>query len=169
VASRLLRALRDAGVETHLVITASGRAVWEAETGRPWSDQQGEATHVHRIDDFLAPISSGTFPVDGMVVAPCSMKTLAGVAHGYADNLLLRAADVCLKERRRLVLVTRESPLSVIHLDNMRRVTEAGAVVLPPVLTFYTPDKSVEGMVDVVVGKVLDVLGVGGFCYPRWS
>jgi polyprenyl P-hydroxybenzoate/phenylacrylic acid decarboxylase-like protein len=105
-------------------------------------------------------MASGSFTTEGMAVVPCSMKTLAGIAAGYADNLLLRAADVCLKERRKLVLVPRETPLSLIHLENMRRLALAGATLLPPVITMYTRPRSIDDLVDQIVGKVLDALGI---------
>jgi len=166
---RLLQALKAAGKETHLVISHGGRAVLKHETGMDLDDVRSLADHWHGHDDLFAAVASGSFRTAGMAVAPCSMKTLAGIAHGYADSLLLRAADVCLKERRRLVLVTREMPLSLIHVENMRAVTLAGGIILPPVLTFYTGATTVDGLVEQVVGKVMDALGVDGFAYPRWK
>jgi polyprenyl P-hydroxybenzoate/phenylacrylic acid decarboxylase-like protein len=167
LALRLLEVLREAPLEVHLVITPAGRQVLEHETGRASPDELAE--HVHPPDDLFAPIASGSFQSLGMVVVPCSMKTLAGIASGFADNLLLRAADVCLKERRRLVLVTRESPLSLIHIENMGRVTRAGAVVLPPVLTMYTRPETIEEVIDQVTGKILDALSIDGEVRRRWQ
>jgi len=167
LALRLLEALAGSSWEVHLVVTDMGRRVLEHETGRASLD--GLASHVHEPDDLFAPIASGSFQTRGMVVVPCSMKTLAGIATGFADNLLLRSADVCLKERRRLVLVTRESPLSLIHIENMRRVTRAGAVVLPPVLTMYAKPSSIDEVVDQITGKVLDALGIDGEVRRRWQ
>jgi polyprenyl P-hydroxybenzoate/phenylacrylic acid decarboxylase-like protein len=169
LALRLLELLAGTPWETHLVVSQSGRAVFEHETGQPLDRLAALATHVHAPDDLFAPIASGSYPTRGMVVLPCSMKTLAGIATGFSDDLLLRAADVCLKERRRLVLVTRESPLSLIQIENMRRVTLAGGVVLPPVLTMYTHPTSVEDLLDQVLGKVLDVLGVDLELRRRWG
>lgn len=171
LALRLLEALATTDLEVHLVISEAGRQVLAHETGRTPDDLAGLAAHVHAVDDLFAPIASGSFRTLGMVVVPCSMKTLAAVAAGYADDLLIRAADVCLKERRRLVLVTREAPLSLIHIENMRRVTLAGAVVLPPVLTLYTrpTPTTVDEMVDQITARVLDQLGVEAGVGRRWG
>jgi flavin prenyltransferase len=160
LAVRMLEMLRQTEWETHVTISKTGEQVLAHETEYTIKDVHNLATKVYRPDDFLAPFASGSWPTHGMVVIPCSMKTLAGIACGYSDNLLSRAADVCLKERRKLVLVTRETPLSLIHLDNMRQVTLAGAIVLPPVLTMYTKPKRIEDMVDQFVGKVFDVLAI---------
>jgi len=165
---RALEVLKKAGVETHLVITDVARKVIEEETGLKAGDAEKLAAHSHRIDDFFAPIASGSFRTDGMLVIPCSMKTLAGIASGYSSNLLLRAADTTLKERRKLVLVAREMPLSLIHIRNMEAVTQAGAVVLPPVLTFYSKPRSIEDMMTQVLGKAFDQLGIDAG-YSRWS
>ena len=165
---RALDELKKAGVETHLVITDVARKVIEEETDQKVGDVEKLATHVHGIDDFFAPIASGSFRTDGMIVIPCSMKTLAGIAHGYSSNLLLRTADVVLKERRKLVIVPREMPLSLIHIKNMERVTLAGAVVLPPMLTFYSKPKSIDDMVRHVIGKAFDQFGIETD-YKRWE
>lgn len=166
---RVLEALKQMQVETHLVVTRDGLAVLQHETGMGIQELTRLSTHVHAQDNLFAPIASGSFATDGMVVVPCSMKTLAGIAHGYADNLLTRSADVCLKERRPLVLVARETPLSLIHVENMRAVTLAGATVLPPVLSFYSGPKTVDDLVLHVVGKIMDALKMDNFPYPRWS
>lgn len=166
---RLLQALKAAGKETHLVVSHDGRAVLKHETGMELDDVRRLADRWYGQDDLFAAVASGSFRTAGMVVAPCSMKTLAGVAHGYADTLLLRAADVCLKERRRVVLLTREMPLGLVHVENMRAVTLAGAIVLPPVLTFYTGGTTVEDLVEQVVGKAMDALGIEDYEYPRWK
>ena len=174
LAVRLLEALASAGREVHLVVSGAGRKVLAHETGRTPEDLAGLGGgrfHLHTPDDLFAPIASGSFRAGGMVIVPCSMKTLAGVAAGYADDLLLRAADVCLKERRRLVLVARESPLSLIHIENMRQVTLAGAVVLPPVLTCYTSPapETLDDLVDQITARVLDQLGVEASLGQRWG
>jgi flavin prenyltransferase len=166
---RALELLSAAGCEVHLVVSEAARAVLAAECDRTPESLAPLAHRVHDPRDFAAPIASGSFRTAGMLIAPCSMKSLAGIAHGYADTLLLRAADVCLKERRRLVLVAREAPLSLIHLENMRLVTLAGAVVLPPVLGFYTRPASLAEAVDQICGKALDLLGVESEVYRRWQ
>ena len=167
---RLLKLLAEMGqVEVHLVISDAAKLVMAHETGREAATLEPLVSRIYGEDDLLAPVASGSFRTGGMVVIPCSMKALSGIATGYAENLLLRSADVCLKERRPLVLVTRETPLSLIHLDNMRAVTRAGATVLPPVLTMYTQPKSLEEALDQVVGKVLDVLGIQSEVYQRWG
>lgn len=164
----VLEALKKAGVETHLVMTELGRKVLEDETEYKTEHVEKLASKVYSIDDFFSPIASGSFRTDGMIVAPCAMKTLAGIASGYTDNLLLRAADVMLKERRKLVLLTREMPLNYIHIKNMETVTRAGAVVIPPMMTFYSKPKTIEDMVTHVVGKALDQFGIDAK-YKRWA
>jgi len=166
---RALQALKEAGVETHLVLTDAALQTIRLETEYERSEVEGLATEVHRVDDITSRIASGSFRTDGMLVIPCSMKTLAGIASGYSDNLLLRAADVTLKERRRLILVVREAPLSLIHIENMATVTRAGAVVLPAMPAFYHAPKTVQELVDQVVGKGLDLLGVEHRLYRRWG
>lgn len=157
---RLLEELSETDCEVHLILTDPAKQVIEMESGRELEELYDLATRVYGPQDLLAPMASGSFTTKGMAVVPCSMKTLAGIASGYADNLLLRAADVCLKERRKLVLVPRETPLNLIHLENMRRLVLAGATLLPPVITMYTKPRSIDDLVDQIVGKVLDVLGI---------
>jgi 4-hydroxy-3-polyprenylbenzoate decarboxylase len=157
---RLLEKLGGTDWETHLILTDPAKQVIEQESGRELEELYDLATRVYEPGDLLAPMASGSFITHGMAVVPCSMKTLAGIACGYADNLLLRAADVCLKERRKLVLVPRETPLSLIHLENMRRLALAGATLLPPVITMYDKPRSIDDLVDQIVGKVLDALGI---------
>ena len=169
LAEQLLRALGRTACETHLVISEAGRRVVKHETGRGAAALEDLADHVHGPADLFAPIASGSFQASSMIVVPCSMKTLAGIASGFADDLLLRAADVTLKERRRLVLVARETPLSLIHIENMRRVTLAGAVVLPPVLSMYTAPTSLQQVVDQIVARALDLLGVQSDLGRRWG
>lgn len=166
---RLLEVLKEMRVETHAVMTKAAERILRDEHGASREDVAKLAHRLYDVDDFTAPIASGSFKVDGMVVAPCSMKTLAGIVCGYSDNLLLRAADVTLKEGRPLVLVVREAPLSVVHLRNMLAAAEMGAVVLPPVLTFYIKPRSVEDLVDYVVGRALDALGLKHSLYRRWG
>lgn len=166
---RILERLREAGVETHLVISRWGMRTLLHETS--WSREQIEslAHTVHPASDMGASISSGSFRTDGMIVAPCSAKTLAAIATGVGDNLLHRAADVMLKERRRLVLVVRETPLSEIHLENMLKLSRMGAVMLPPVPAFYNNPRSLEDVVEHTVGRVLDQFGVDAMRAPRWE
>jgi 4-hydroxy-3-polyprenylbenzoate decarboxylase len=157
---RLLEELSETDWEVHLILTDPAKQVIETESGRELEELYDLATRVYGPQELQAPMASGSFTTEGMAVVPCSMKTLAGIAAGYADNLLLRAADVCLKERRKLVLVPRETPLSLIHLENMRRLALAGATLLPPVITMYTRPRSIDDLVDQIVGKVLDALGI---------
>lgn len=158
---RLLQVLRTLpGWETHLVLSASGALTAAQEVDLKRSEIEALADEVHNVKDIGAAVSSGSFRTAGMVVAPCSMKTLAGIAHGLADNLVSRAADVVLKERRRLVLLARETPLNLAHLRNMVAVTEMGAIVFPPVPAFYVRPASLDDMVNHTVGRVLDLFDV---------
>lgn len=166
---RALEALKEARVETHLVVTAAARDTIRMETDRRIADVERLATRTYRIDDATAAISSGSFRTDGMIVIPCSMKTLGGVASGYDENLLLRAAAVTMKERRPLVLVVRETPLTLIQIENMGSVARSGAIVLPAMPAFYHRPKSIDDIVNHVVGKALDVLNVSHNLYRRWE
>lgn len=166
---RLLEALRDAGAETHLVVSRWAEATISAETDRKPDDVRALADAVYDEHDLSAPVASGAFATTAMVIAPCSMRTLAAVANGLSDNLIQRAAEVHLKERRDLVLLVRESPLSVIHLENMLRVARAGAVVAPPVPAFYARLRSLDDMVDHTVGRVLDQIKVDHDLVRRWG
>jgi polyprenyl P-hydroxybenzoate/phenylacrylic acid decarboxylase-like protein len=155
---RLLEELRASGAaETHLVMSASGVMTAQQELDMRRTDIEALADVVHNVKDIGATIASGSFKASGMVVAPCSMKTLASVAHGLADNLVARAADVMLKERRRLVLVARETPLNLAHLRNMASVTEMGGIIFPPVPAFYTRPASLDELVNHTVGRLLDL------------
>jgi 4-hydroxy-3-polyprenylbenzoate decarboxylase len=167
--TKMLEFLKDSEYETHLIITPPAESILEHETDYNIEDVKKLATHAYDNKDFFAPIASGSFKTEGMIIIPCSMKTLAGIASGYSDNLLLRSADVCLKERRKLVLVTREMPLSLIHIQNMAKVSRAGAVVLPPMLSFYSKPKSIDDMVNYILGKVLDVMEIENELYSRWG
>ena len=166
---RILQRLREAGAETHLVISRWGARTLLHET--PFSREQVEslATVTYAPADMGAAISSGSFRTDGMVIAPCSAKTLAAVAHGFGENLVHRAADVILKERRRLVLVVREAPLSDIHLENMLKLSRMGAVVLPPMPAFYNHPRTVDDVIDHTVSRVLDQFGVDVAGVERWT
>lgn len=170
LAVHLLSTLQQIGtVETHLVVSRAAHRTLEIETGLGASDVSRLVDVCHKRGDIAASIASGSFLTMGMVVVPCSMKTLAGIAHGYSDDLLTRAADVCLKERRRLVLVTRETPLSLVHVRNMLAVTEAGATVLPPVPAFYHRPSSIEDLLAHLTGKVLDQFGIDHDLFTRWN
>lgn len=166
---RALEMARKAGVETHLVVTPAGQQTRAYETDLSAADLAALADTAYRPADIGAAIASGSFRTDGMLVAPCSIRTLAAIAHGLGDNLLTRAADVTLKERRRLVLMVRETPLTLGHLRAMAAVTEMGGVVMPPVPAFYLRPRSVEEIVDHSVGRALDLLGVDVPDLPRWG
>jgi 4-hydroxy-3-polyprenylbenzoate decarboxylase len=166
---RVLETLRELGVETHLVMSRWAEATIRTETDRSPDQVRALASVVHDEHDLAAPPASSAFATAGMIVAPCSMRTLAAVANGLSDNLVQQAADVHLKERRKLVLLVRESPLSAIHLENMLRVAKAGAVVAPPVPAFYAKLRSLDDMVDHTVGRALDQLGVEHERIRRWG
>ncbi len=154
----LLRPLAD--WETHLIVSRAGLMNLHHELGMKKAQVQALADVNHDVDDIAAAVASGAFRVDGMVIAPCSMKTLAAVAHGFGDNLISRAADVTLKERRPLVLVPRETPLNLAHLRNMAAVTEMGGIVFPPLPAFYGRDKTLAEMIDESVGRILGFFGI---------
>jgi flavin prenyltransferase len=166
---RILQRLREAGAESHLVISRWGARTLLHET--PYSREQVEAlaTVTYAPGDMGAAISSGSFRTDGMVIAPCSAKTLAAIAHGFGENLVHRAADVVLKERRKLVLVVREAPLSDIHLENMLKLSRMGSVVLPPMPAFYNHPRTVDDVVEHTVSRVLDQFGLDVSGVERWS
>ena len=168
--ARLLQALREmGGVQSHLVVSDAGWRNLRHELDMERADVQALADVVHDLANVGASIASGSFAAHGMVVAPCSMRTLAAIAHGLADNLLTRAADVVLKERRRLVLLTRESPLHLVHLRNMATVTELGGVVCPPMPAFYLRPTTIGEIVDHSVARALDLLGLEHNLAPRWT
>lgn len=167
---RLLEHLRKHGqVETHLMVSEAGVLNLHQELDMGRKDVEALADVVHNVRDVGACIASGSFASTGMVVAPCSMKTLAAVAHGLSDNLITRAADVVLKERRRLVLMVRETPFNLAHLRNMTSVTEMGGVIFPPLPGFYQRPASMEEMVDHTLGRVLDMFGISMQLTPEWK
>ena len=167
---RLLEVLSERKeVETHLVISEAAETTLKSETDHTPDDIRRLADHTYDIKDISAPISSGSFKTDGMIIAPCSIKTMSAVSSSYNDNLIIRAADVTLKERRKLVLVVRESPLHLGHLRHMERLTEMGAMILPPVPAFYTKPRTIEDIVDYTVGKMLDVFDIEHNLFQRWS
>lgn len=165
----LLEWLKKTGIETHLILSRWARYTLELETGRSPEELEGTADHFYRADDLSAPVSSGSFPHRGMVVAPCSMKTLAAIAMGYSDNLIARAADVTIKEGRKLVLLPRETPLSPIHLENMLKLARLGVVIMPPVPAFYHRPREIRDLVDHTVARVLDILGIANDLTARWK
>jgi 4-hydroxy-3-polyprenylbenzoate decarboxylase len=165
---RLLELLREGEIETHLIVSAAGWATIDQETGRSRRDIEALADVNHGIREIGASIASGSFATLGMVVAPCSMKTLASIALGMGDNLIARAADVVLKERRRLVLMVREAPLNLAHLRNMTAVTEMGAVVFPPVPAFYHHPASIAEMIDHTCARALALLEIAAGDSPQW-
>ena len=160
---------RDPAIETHLVLSPSAKRTILEETRHSIAEVQALATVVHEHRDIGASIASGSFETAGMLVAPCSVKTLSAIAHCYSENLLTRAADVCLKERRPLILMVRETPLHLGHIELMERVTRYGAIVLPPVPGFYSRPASVDQIVDQSVGKALDLLHIQHSLFQRWG
>lgn len=166
---RLLEVLKRLGVETHLVLSETAGETIEFETPYKLAEVQALATRVYPVTDVAAAISSGSFKTDGMVVAPCSIKTLSGVANSYNENLLTRAADVTLKERRKLVLVVRETPLHLGHLRLMTTAAELGAVILPPMPAFYHKPQTIDEIINQTIGKVLDQFGLDAALFKRWS
>ncbi|GAB4273017.1 MAG: UbiX family flavin prenyltransferase [Deferrisomatales bacterium] len=166
---RLLQVARELGVETHLVMSKASERNIVLETDWKVEDVRKLAAHEYDVEDVGAAIASGSFLTDGMVVAPCSVKTASAIAHSYNENLLVRAADVTLKERRRLVILFRETPLHKGHLDILRRCADLGAVILPPMVAFYHRPKTIEEIVDQTVGKALDALGIEHDLFRRWK
>lgn len=166
---RLLQALKEKKIETHLVISEAAVTTVKAETD--WTRRRIEAlaSAHYQNEDIAARIASGSFETSGMVIIPCSIKTLSAVANSYADNLMTRAADVTLKERRKLVLVVRETPLHLGHLRLMAQATEIGAVIMPPMPAFYHHPQTIEDIVSQTVGKVLEQFGIAHQCYRRWE
>lgn len=168
-ARRLIGAVPLDRYSVHLVVSEAGKLVYEFEIGRPLSDDLPAGIAVWHESDFTAPFASGSFPCAGMVVVPCTMGTLAAIASGISLNLIHRAADVCLKERRPLIIVPRETPLNRIHLANMLRASEAGAVILPAMPGFYHRPESVSEIVDFMVARILDQLGIAHNLVSPWT
>ncbi|HEU4351390.1 MAG TPA: UbiX family flavin prenyltransferase [Burkholderiales bacterium] len=166
---RVLEALKTAQIETHLVLSKWGQQTVEHETGLTLAELQERAAVMHGTGNMAATISSGSFRTEGMIIAPCSMRTAAAIAHGAGDNLVHRAADVVLKEGRRLVLVPRESPLSEVHLENLLKLARMRACILPPMPAFYNHPASLDDMVNHVVARVLDQFGIEASFARRWD
>ena len=166
--ARALEALAELGIETHLVISKTAALTLKIETGRDAADIGALATHRHSVGDLAAPISSGSFKTRGMLIAPCSVRTMSEIATGVTSTLLTRAADVVLKERRPLVLMVRETPLHLGHLRTMTQLAEMGAIIAPPLPAFYTAPATVEQLVDQSVGRALDLFGLDWAPTRRW-
>lgn len=165
----LLKALKELGVETHLVVTTMGEYVTEHECGVSLEQLKGLATYYHDNKNFAAPIASGSFKVDKTIIVPCSMKTLSGIANGFSDSLLSRACDVAIKERRPLIIVPRETPLSPIHLENMLKLANMGITIFPPSPGFYNHPETIEDIVINMTGRLLDMLGIENDLASRWK
>jgi 4-hydroxy-3-polyprenylbenzoate decarboxylase len=166
---RMLEALRESGVETHLVMSKWAETTIRLETDYSVIDVKNLASVVHSPENQAASISSGSFRVDGMIIAPCSMKTLSAIRVGYADGLLVRAADVILKERKKLVLLARETPFNDIHLENMLALSRMGSIILPPVPAFYNNPKTLDDIVNHIVARTLDQFGIDNKLTKRWK
>ncbi len=166
---RLLEVCQELGIETDLIVSPAAEQILKFELNKKVEDLQKLATRSHKHDDLAAPISSGSVPTDGMIIAPCSMKTLGALASGATADLISRAGDVTLKQGRHLVLVPRETPLNLIHIENMAKLERAGAVILPAMPAFYHKPSDIKGLVDFIVGKILDVLGIKHELYQRWG
>jgi flavin prenyltransferase len=166
---RILQALQGSDIETHLVMTDSARITLTAETDMAVNDVEALASQVHKVRNIGATVSSGSFKTMGMVVAPCSIRTLSEIAWGTTSNLLTRAADVVLKERRRLVLMLRETPLHAGHLQSMLQATQSGAIIMPPVPALYARPKSIDEMINHTVGRCLDLFDIDSSLVSRWN
>ena len=167
---RLLEVLSSiSDVETHLIVSEAAEAIIKYETGRSIAEVKELASFAYDVRDMGAQISSGSFKTDGMIVAPCTVKTMSAIANSYSENLLVRVGDVTLKERRQLLLLVRETPLHLGHLRNMERLSEMGAIIMPPVPAFYHKPRTIQDIVDHTVGKMLDLFGIEHTLFPRWS
>ena len=166
---RSVQLLKEKGFETHLIISEAGRQVLEMETDYRVGDVEAMASRTYDDKDLSAPVAGGSYLTGGMVIAPCTMKTLSGVANSYADNLIERAADVTLKEKRKLVLVVRETPLHKGHLRLMSQAADMGAHILPPIPAFYHRPATIDDIIDQTVGKILDFLGIEHDLFKRWG
>ena len=166
---RLLEVLKEKNVQVHLIISSASEKLINHELETTKEELEKLANNTYAEDDFYSPLASGSFLVDGMIVIPCSAKTVAGIAHGYSENLILRAADVMLKEHRKLILVPRETPLSAVHLRNLLELAMDGVIILPAMPAFYHQPKKIDDLVDFIVGKILDSVGISHNLFERWS
>jgi 4-hydroxy-3-polyprenylbenzoate decarboxylase len=160
IAIKLLEKLKEKEIFTELIISKVAEEIIALETNYNISDIRSLAHKNYEVDDFTAPPASGSYKIDSMIIVPCSMKTLAAIANGYADNLITRAADVMVKEKRKLILVVRESPLSVIHLENMLKLARIGVIIAPPIPSYYIIPKSVDDLIEYTVGRLLDQMDI---------
>ncbi len=166
---KLLEILAETDIMTHLVITKAAKQIMDIETNYDISYVKGLADAVYDENDFTAPVASGSHRFNGMIVAPCSMKTLGEIAGGMSDNLLGRVADVCLKEKRKLIMMPRETPLNQIHLENMLKLERAGGIILPACPGFYSKPKTIDDLVNSMAGRALDLMGIDNDVYKRWK
>ncbi|CAB3288752.1 Flavin prenyltransferase UbiX [Methanocaldococcus lauensis] len=167
-AKRLLEVLKDK-VEVDLIISNSAKKIIRKELNIDWKELIKFATNYYENDDFFSPIASGSNKFDAVIVIPCSMKTLSAIANGYSSNLIVRVCDIALKERRKLIIMPREMPLNSIHLENMLKLSNLGAVIMPPIPAFYHKPKNIDDIVNFVVGRVLDILGIENNLFKRWG
>ncbi|MDN5302367.1 MAG: flavin prenyltransferase [Thermoanaerobacteraceae bacterium] len=166
---RILEELKKKNVESHLIISKWGGVTIEKETDYAIEEVKALVARAYDENDMAAPISSGSFKCDGMIVAPCSMKTLSGIAHGYTEDLIIRAADVTIKEKRKLILMVRETPLNPMHLENMLKLSRIGVTIMPPVPAFYTKPETFDDVINQTVGRVLDQFGIEIDNMKRWG
>ncbi len=167
--ARLIEVCKELNIETDLVVSRAAETILKFELGKSVEELRGLATRSYSPEDLAAPLASGSYLTDGMAIVPCSMKTLGAIASGVTADLISRAADVALKQNRPLVLVPRETPLNLIHLENMGKLRRAGATILPAMPAFYHKPKAIPDLVDFIVGRILDVLGVEHQLYQRWQ
>ena len=167
-AKRLLEVLKDKNINVSLIISNSAKKIIKEELNIDWEELKKLASEYYDNDDFFSPIASGSNKFDAVIVIPCSMKTLSAIANGYSANLIVRVCDIALKERRKLIIMPREMPLNSIHLENMLKLSNLGAIIMPPIPAFYNKPKTVDEIVDFVVGRVLDILGIENNLFKRW-
>ncbi|WP_423792683.1 UbiX family flavin prenyltransferase [Methanocaldococcus indicus] len=166
---RLLEVLNKKNISVDLIISESAKKIIKEELDISWEKLKDLANNYYNEDDFFSPIASGSNKFDAVVISPCSMKTLSAVANGYSYNLIVRVADIALKERRKLIILPRETPLNSIHLENMLKLSNLGAIIMPPIPAFYTKPKTVDDIIDFIVGRVLDLLNIENNLYRRWG
>ncbi len=166
---RLLEELKKVGAETHLIISSIAKDIIEYETDYSVEDVEKIATYVHDEDDLNAIVNSGSFKFDASVIIPCSMKTLSSISNGYGDNVITRVGDVTLKERRKLIIVPRETPLRTVHLENMTKLSREGAIILPAMPGFYHKPESIDDQVNFIVGKIFDIMDINNNLFTKWK